>query len=50
VLDVASPKSTHPVPGFAALWQVGPLEVGAGLKYYGFLGVGGSLMAGARFF
>jgi hypothetical protein len=39
-------------PGFAALWQLGPLELGAGLKYYGFFasGFGGSLMAGARFF
>lgn len=40
-------------PGFSALWQVGPLELGAGFKYY-FQGSGpafsGSLMAGARFF
>lgn len=43
-------------PSFAALWQLGPLELGAGLKYYGFVGPGGGsgfagwLMAGARFF
>jgi len=42
-------------PGFAALWQLGPLELGAGLKYYWFAGSGagpgfsGSLMAGGRF-
>ena len=38
-------------PGFAALWQLGPLELGPGLKCY-FLssgpGFSGSLMAGAR--
>jgi hypothetical protein len=40
-------------PGFAALWQLGPLELGAGLKYYLLSsgpGFSGSLMAGARFF
>ncbi len=43
-------------PGLAALWQLDPLELGAGVKYYGFLGEGGglgfagSLIAGARFF
>jgi hypothetical protein len=42
-------------PGFAALWQLGPLELGAGLKYYFFFpgdapNFSGSLMAGARFF
>jgi hypothetical protein len=40
-------------PGFAALWQLGPLELGAGLKYHQFLGghgFSGSLMAGGRFF
>lgn len=43
-------------PGFAAVWQLGPLELGAGVKYYAFLGSGagpgfsGSLLAGVRFF
>lgn len=37
-------------PGVSALWQVGPLELGAGFKYYAFLGLGGSVLAGARFF
>jgi hypothetical protein len=40
-------------PGFAAFWQFGSLEAGAGLKYYWLFGarsgVSGSLMAGARF-
>lgn len=40
-------------PGFAALWQLGRLELGAGLKCYfqsGGPGFSGSLMAGTRFF
>jgi hypothetical protein len=51
--DLPTGISFLAAPGFAALWQLGPLELGAGLKYY-FLasgpGFSGSLMAGARFF
>lgn len=36
-------------PGVSALWQLGPLELGVGAKYYAFLGFAGSLLAGARF-
>ncbi len=39
--------------GIAAFWHFGPLEAGAGLKYYwlagGGLGFSGALMAGGRF-
>lgn len=51
--DLPTAVTLVAAPGFAALWQLGPLELGAGLKYY-FIGsgpaFGGSLMAGARFF
>jgi hypothetical protein len=51
--DLPTAVTLVAAPGFAALWQFGPLELGAGLKCYfqrGGPGFSGSLMAGARLF
>jgi hypothetical protein len=51
--DLPTAVTLLAAPGFAALWQLGTLELGAGVKCYfqsGGPGFSGSLMAGARFF